>query len=84
MQAWSRGIPTVATVDVGARHKGTPFYRVFARPEEAVEEIERLFTDELHWARSSARCREYFDRSHSAAEVLARYEKLFAELVAGK
>ena len=84
MQAWSRGIPTVATVDVGARHKGAPFYRVFARPEEGVEEIERLFSDELHWARSSARCREYFDRSHSAAEVLARYEKLFGELVAEK
>jgi glycosyltransferase involved in cell wall biosynthesis len=84
MQAWARGLPTVATVDVGARlaEKGgeKDVYRQIAGAEDGAAEIERLFTDELYWARASARCREYFDTSHSSAEALARYERLFAEL----
>jgi glycosyltransferase involved in cell wall biosynthesis len=79
LQAWARGIPTVATVDVGAEGA----YKKIADEEEAAQEIERLFADELHWARVSARCREYFERSHSSTEVLARYGRLFDELVSG-
>jgi glycosyltransferase involved in cell wall biosynthesis len=75
LQAWARGIPTVATVDVGAEGA----YKRISTEEQAAQEIERLFSDELHWARASARCREYFERSHSSAEVLARYGKLFEE-----
>lgn len=78
LQAWARGIPTVATVDVGAGD----LYPRFAGAEQGAAEVERLFTDELHWARASARCREHFERSHSSAEVLARYDRLFAELTA--
>jgi glycosyltransferase involved in cell wall biosynthesis len=80
LQAWARGIPTVATVDVGARLAGKEIYRQIAGAEEGAAEIERLFTDELYWARTSARCREYFDSTHSTAEALARYERLFDEL----
>ena len=79
LQAWARGIPTVATVDVGAGG----IYKKMENEQEAVEEIERLLSDELHWARASARCREYFERSHSSTEVLARYGRLFDELVGG-
>ncbi len=80
LQAWARGIPTVATVDVGARLDGKEIYKKIQNPDEGAAEIERLFGDQLHWARSSARCREYFDRSHSGTEVLSRYEKLFGAL----
>ena len=82
MQAWARGIPTVATVDVGARREGREVYTRIAGAEDAAAEIERLYVDELHWARASARCREYFDAEHSSTEVLARYERLFDELAA--
>jgi glycosyltransferase involved in cell wall biosynthesis len=84
LQAWARGIPTVATVDVGARLREQPVYRTVGSIEQAAEEVERLFTDELHWARSSARCREYFDATHSPEEALARYEAVFRELQAGE
>ena len=77
LQAWARGIPTVATVDVGAE----AIYQKVSNEQEAAEEIERLFSDELHWARASARCREYFERSHSSTEVLARYARVFDELM---
>lgn len=80
MQCWARGVPTVATVDVGARVGNEPVYRIARTVEEAAEEVERLFTDELHWARTSARCRDYFHHNHSPEEALARYERLFREL----
>ena len=80
MQSWARGVPTVSTVDVGARSEGQLVYPLVKTPGEAAEEVERLFGDELHWARCSARCREYFDRNHSTAEALARYQRIFQEL----
>jgi hypothetical protein len=67
-------------VDVGARLDGSPVYETFSRSDDAAAEIERLFGDELHWTRASARCREYFDATHSSAEVLGRYAKIFREL----
>jgi len=81
LQAWARGVPTVAFVDTGARLRGEPLYRVVERVEEAAGEVERLFADEAHWARASARCREYFGSTHSTAKVLARLEGLLGELV---
>ena len=81
LQAWARGVPTVAFVDTGARLRGEPLYRVVERVEEAADEVERLFTDEAHWARASARCREYFGSTHSTSKVLERFEGVLGELV---
>jgi glycosyltransferase involved in cell wall biosynthesis len=81
LQAWARGVPTVAFVDTGARLRGEPVYRVVGRLDEAAAEIERLFTDEAHWARASARCREYFGSTHSTPKILERFEELLGELV---
>ncbi len=81
LQAWARGVPTVAFVDIGARLHGEPLYRAVERVEVAAAEIERLFADDGYWKRASARCREYFDGTHSIPKVLARYEELLHELV---
>jgi glycosyltransferase involved in cell wall biosynthesis len=81
LQAWARGVPTVAFVDTGARLRGEPLYRIVGRVQEAATEIERLFTDEGHWKVASLRCREYFGSTHSTASVLARFEGLLGELV---
>src|SRR6267143_793251 len=80
LQAWARGVPTVAFVDTGARLRGELLYRIVERVEEAAAEIERLFTDEGHWRRSSVRCREYFSNTHSTSKVLERFEGLLGEL----
>jgi glycosyltransferase involved in cell wall biosynthesis len=71
LQAWARGVPTVATVDVGA-----PVHRVAPRIEDLVREVENAFAD----ASLGARCREHFARNHSAPEVVARYTRVFAQL----
>jgi len=81
LQSWARGVPTVAFVDTGARLRGEPLYRVVGGVEEAAAELERLFTDEEHWQRASARCREYFSCTHSTSTVLARFEGLLNELI---
>jgi glycosyltransferase involved in cell wall biosynthesis len=82
LQAWARGIPTVATVDVGARLNGKPVYEKFVDIEDGAAEVERLCADDLYWARASARCLEFFNREHSSQEVLRRYGRLFDDLTA--
>jgi len=72
LQAWARGVPTVATVDVAA-----PVHRVAAGVDALAREVERAFKEG-----PSAPCRDYFARMHSCEEVLARYARLFEDLVA--
>jgi glycosyltransferase involved in cell wall biosynthesis len=71
LQAWARGVPTVATVDVDA-----PVQRVVSDMEGLVQEVEKAFADPS----AGERCREHFERHHAPAHVLARYEELFASL----
>ncbi len=71
LQAWARGVPTVATVDVGA-----PVHRVASGVEQLAQGVEEAFRDPA----PGNRCREYFQRQHSPAGVLERYARLFDEL----
>jgi glycosyltransferase involved in cell wall biosynthesis len=75
LQAWARGVPTLGTSDVGV-----PVHRRFARVQEAAAEIEALFSDELRWQKLSRACREHYERTHSGAQTVARYERLFEGL----
>jgi glycosyltransferase involved in cell wall biosynthesis len=71
LQAWARGVPTVATVDVGV-----PVHRVAPDLNDLALQVQSAFNNpEL-----GARCREHFERNHSASHVLARYEEVFASL----
>jgi glycosyltransferase involved in cell wall biosynthesis len=68
LQAWARGVPTVATVDVGAS-----VHRVAPAVDQLAEGIEAAFSDPS----LGARCLEYFGRQHSSAETLRRYAQVF-------
>jgi glycosyltransferase involved in cell wall biosynthesis len=83
LQAWARGVPSVAWVDIGARVNGRPLYPVVDSVDAAAAEIERLFADAPYHARVATRCRAYFERNHSSREVIERYRRLFHELVPG-
>lgn len=73
LQAWARGVPTVATVNVGPSS-------VFTQIGEAVNQIERLCADRAYWRERSAECRAWFESHHSSQSVLAQYEQLFEAL----
>jgi len=76
LQAWSRGVPTLATVDVGAPSA----YTMFQDSAAAAAEVERLFTDELHWRARANACRSYFDGKYAPESVLAQYDAFFQGL----
>lgn len=83
LQAWARGIPTVAFVDTGARLGGEPVYHIASDLDDMAAEVRRLLGDPGHHARAAARCRRHFADTHAPASVLAQYEHLFDGLLAG-
>jgi glycosyltransferase involved in cell wall biosynthesis len=76
LQAWARGVPTVATVDVGAAVN-----TVFADAEEGAKKVDALFSNPQLWQQASDDSLAYFQRNHSSTEVLARYSRLIEELL---
>ncbi len=77
LQAWSRGVPSVALVDTGSRHDGQPVYAVAKDIAQAASEIERLASDPARWQDASRRCHAYFEANHSVGAVVAQYGRLF-------
>jgi hypothetical protein len=71
LQAWARGVPTVATVDVEA-----PVHQVVPDMETMALHVEAAFDN----PDQGNACREYYERTHAPAHVLARYEEVFAAL----
>jgi glycosyltransferase involved in cell wall biosynthesis len=78
LQAWARGVPTVATVDVGV-----PASRVTPTVEDMARELDALLTSPQAWDRASRACLEHFAHTHASSEVLARYGQLFDHVLAG-
>jgi glycosyltransferase involved in cell wall biosynthesis len=71
LQAWARGVPTVATVDVGVAE-----HRVAPTIDQLVSEVHSLFENPA----AGQACKAYFQRTHSSSSVLARYNELFESL----
>lgn len=71
LQAWARGVPTVATVDVGA-----PVHRVAMTVDDLAKAVETAFAEPA----LGQRCREYFERTHSTHAALECYARLFDRL----
>lgn len=78
LQAWARGVPTVAFFDTGSRDGNQPVYSIAGSVAHARAEVERLMTDDVHWKQASERCREHFRAHHSVEAVTARYARVFA------
>ena len=81
LQAWSRGVPTLAFVDTGSRRDGELVYERVADVEGAVAGTERLMRDDSAWARASGRAQAYFDENHSVEAIVRHYEHEIAQLV---
>lgn len=80
LQAWARGIPTVAFVDTGSREAGAPVYDVVGDEAAALSRLRQLMTDDIAWRQVSNRCRQHFEATHSPAGTLALYARMFDAL----
>jgi glycosyltransferase involved in cell wall biosynthesis len=77
LQAWARGVPVVATVDVGV-----PMNRVFLDIEQGAQQVEALLQNDAEWADASSRAREYFRVTHAPERVLKQYQELIERVSA--
>jgi len=81
LQAWARGIPTVAFVDTGSRcPEGRPAYDIVKDVREASLRVERLMRDDDEWQRASHRVAAHFRDHHSLQAVAGIYERELAML----
>jgi glycosyltransferase involved in cell wall biosynthesis len=81
LQAWSRGVPTLAFIDTGSRGAdGEPVYDAVEEVSQASWKIERLMRDDVLWQQASRRVEAHFRASHSVEAVIDRYEREIALL----
>ena len=83
LQAWSRGVPTVAFVDTGSRDAQGPVYEVAPDIDAAARSVERLMKDDAAWTKASARVLAHFAKHHSLAAVVDVYERELMALAKG-
>ena len=75
LQAWARGVPTVAFVDVGSRRDGEPVYDIASDVEDAAARVNRLMTDDVAWQHASQRVAAHHREHHSVEAVVGQYER---------
>jgi glycosyltransferase involved in cell wall biosynthesis len=81
LQAWSRGVPTLAFVDTGSRKDGELVYDRVKDLDEAAAKTDRLMRDDIAWREASRRAGEYFRDNHSVDAIVGHYEREIAQLV---
>ncbi|HEX6733342.1 MAG TPA: glycosyltransferase family 4 protein, partial [Azonexus sp.] len=70
LQAWARGVPTLAFANISAQHGSISGHSVVQDLQAAANEVERLFVDEDYWSQASAACREYFVTTYTHGDAL--------------
>ncbi len=83
LQAWSRGVPSLAFVDTGSRHRGLPAYDIANDVDEAGQRLARLMSDDGHWRAASERVSEHFLEAHSPEAIIKLYERELCALAPG-
>ena len=82
LQAWARGVPTVAFVDIRSRGAdGNPVYDIAADLDQATGMVDRLMRDDAYWTQASARVAAQFCAHHSMDAVVDLFERQVGELV---
>lgn len=81
LQAWLRGIPTVSFVrpESAPGESGT---LACAHIEQMVKRVGGLCHHAQAWSHAGAACKAQFDRHHTMARAVQRYESVFAQVLA--
>ncbi len=77
LQAWSRGVPTLAFFDPEVRFEGAHLSETAQSLDEMVQRLKRLKSDAAHWTGVSLHARRGFERQFSVGMAVDRYEALF-------
>ena len=79
LQAWSRGVPTVAYFDTGSRlDDGEPPYARVDDLDGMVASVDSLMRDDAAWSASSRRVESFFRQAHSVEAIVGHYERELA------
>lgn len=81
LQAWSRGMPSVALYDIGVQHDGQPVSFVAESIDELSNSVLRLKQDRSAWEEAGRRAMQYVARNNSVGKVVDAYEDILARLV---
>lgn len=81
LEAWSRGVPTVSTVDPDDLVSREGLGGLGATAEELAAVLTRLHASPSEWSECSRRARAYYLAHHTVGAVVDAYAALFAELV---
>lgn len=81
LQAWSRGVPTIAFVDTGSRADGAPVYDIVDDVADAALRVDRMMRDDLAWQQASQRVQSHFRERHSVEAVVGLYEEEIGRLM---
>lgn len=79
LQAWARGLPTVAFFDTGSRVNGQPAYDQVAEMDDMATRVDRLMQEDILWQQSSQRAEAFFRQSHSLDSIVGHYERELAK-----
>ena len=81
LEAWSRGVPTVSTVDPDGLIEAGALGAVGHTAEELSAALYQVHRDDAVWAACSRRVRAHYASTHTVGAAVDAYERLFAQLV---
>lgn len=70
LEAWSRGVPTVSTLDPDGVVEGNDLGRIAPSVESLATCLSGLLTDRSAWARCSRACRSFFLQHHTVTATV--------------
>lgn len=81
LQAWSRGMPSVALFDIGARIDGSPVGAHVADLDAMADAVVGLKADPALWREAGRLGEQYVARNNALGKVVDHYEMLFGGLL---
>jgi glycosyltransferase involved in cell wall biosynthesis len=76
LQAWSRGIPVISSVDPSNIIKKNKLGFVCKSESEFIKRIIFLIKNKKEYVKISKSCRHYFEKNHSVEKIIDDYEKI--------
>jgi glycosyltransferase involved in cell wall biosynthesis len=77
LQAWARGVPSLAFFDPQISVAGRALSEVAVSVDDMERRLRRLKTDAPYWEEVSARSRQHLLKEHAVEVVVDRFESLF-------